>query len=203
VAWSRWPREGRWLLCLREGKDRRCLAWIESRDEEVLSDLFLSAVWGGSFSLVLAGYSNPAETGGKNQRAELLRVEEKGVCFVGFSPFKRASAAVAGRGGFRFFFEGNGGLTESRIRGLERLQKALGKRVRGGVLCSLICFAKVQGKGGEGRRWFRWWHLWFSSFGQGKGAAFLGFQRWRLQRGSIFLGFSTFFCSPFKIFLPP
>jgi hypothetical protein len=64
VAWSRWPREGRWFLCLREGKDRCCLAWIESRDEEVLSDLFLSAVWGGGFSLVLAGCSNPAEAGG-------------------------------------------------------------------------------------------------------------------------------------------
>jgi len=48
VAWSRWPREGRWFLCLREGKDRRCLAWIESRDEEVPSDLFLSAVWGAA-----------------------------------------------------------------------------------------------------------------------------------------------------------
>ena len=48
MAWSRWPREGRWFLCLREGKDRRCLAWIESRDEEVLSDLFLSAVWGAA-----------------------------------------------------------------------------------------------------------------------------------------------------------
>lgn len=50
MAWSRWPREGRWFLCLREGKDRRYLAWIESRDEEVLSDLFLSAVWGGAAS---------------------------------------------------------------------------------------------------------------------------------------------------------
>lgn len=36
-----WLREGRLFLYLREGKDRRCLAWRESRDEDVLSDLFL------------------------------------------------------------------------------------------------------------------------------------------------------------------
>ena len=35
-------------------KGRTAAVWLgESRDEEVLSDLFLSAVWGGSFSVVL------------------------------------------------------------------------------------------------------------------------------------------------------
>ena len=33
-----------------------------------------------------------------------------------------------------FFFQRKGGLTESRIRGLERLQKAMGKRVRGSLV---------------------------------------------------------------------
>jgi hypothetical protein len=79
VAWSRWPREGRWFLCLREGKDRRCLAWIESRDKEVLSDLFLSAVLGGGgFSLVLGAKNPNGRVAARNEGDAV-----SGVCWPG------------------------------------------------------------------------------------------------------------------------
>ena len=48
-----WMREGRCFLCLREGKDCRCLAGRDSRDEEVLSGLFL---FGGLGWRLLLGF---------------------------------------------------------------------------------------------------------------------------------------------------